>query len=49
MLNIEKVRPTQSQLKVIIIKPNQIYIKSDEIHMIIQELDTQDVHNQGHG
>ena len=47
LLNIEKVPPTQSQLS-IIIKPNQNYIKSDKIHMIIQELDTQDVHNRGH-
>ena len=46
--NIEKVTPTQSQLS-IIIKPNQIIFKSDEINMIIQEPDTQDVHNRGHG
>ena len=44
---IEKVPPTQSQLKVII-NPTILNL-SDEIHMIIQVLDTQDVHNRGQG
>ena len=40
---------SQSQLSNII-KPNKINLKErDEIHMIIQVLDTQDVHNREHG
>ena len=41
------VLPSQTQLKVII-NPT-ILIQSDEIHMIIQVLDTQDVRNRGQG
>ena len=45
--NIEKVPPTQSQIS--IHQPNNLFKQRDEINMIIQEPDTQDVHNWGHG
>ena len=31
------------------LKPNKLFKYRDEINRIIQELDTQDVHNRGHG
>ena len=45
--NIEKVPPTQSQINNH--QPDKLFKKRDEINMIIQEPDTQDVHNRGHG
>ena len=43
--NIEKVPPTQSQINNH--QPNKLIKQSDEIKSIIQEPDTQDVHNRG--
>ena len=45
--NIEKVPPTQYQINNH--QPNKLINSSDEINMIIQDPDTQDVHNWGHG
>ena len=44
---LRMVPPSQSQIKSNY-QPNKL-ISSDEIHMIIQEPDTQDVHNRGYG
>ena len=43
----EKVPPTQTQINNY--NPTNSLSKSDEIKSIIQEPDTQDVHNRGHG